>query len=218
MSGPTRVVGVVSTGVIGASWIGLFLARGLRVLFSDPAPDAAEKLKDHLHAIWPTLEESTLSPDASLANYTFVGSSLRGYYDQVDFVQENTPERQALKALRGDYADSGPGANATSVMRATGLLDHELGTPPQDLKSASDVISTTTGRVPLNTSARINERVRRDIEKRIVFYSTHPELIEQRLNELGQGGSAICFFALDGGPCIVESDADKFCLHRVRSG
>ena len=93
-------------------------------------------------------------------------------------------ERHALKALRGDYANLGAGVDATAVMRATGLPDHELGTPPQRLNSASDVISTTTGRVPLNTSARINERVRRDIEKRLVFYSTHPELIDQRLDEL----------------------------------
>ncbi|KAM3548477.1 hypothetical protein ARSEF4850_009390 [Beauveria asiatica] len=50
-----RTVGVIGTGVIGASWTGLFLAHGLRVLVSDPAPNAASKLRTHLEGIWPTL-------------------------------------------------------------------------------------------------------------------------------------------------------------------
>ncbi len=93
-------------------------------------------------------------------------------------------ERHALKALRGDYANLGPGADATAVMQATGLPEHEPGTSSEEFNSAADLISSTTGRVPLNTSTRLNERVRRDIEKRVVFYSKHTELIAERLEEL----------------------------------
>lgn len=51
-----RTVGIVGTGVIGASWTGLFLAHGLHVYVADPAPGAAEKLAAYLEAIWPTME------------------------------------------------------------------------------------------------------------------------------------------------------------------
>jgi len=83
-----RTIGVVGTGVIGASWTGLFLAHGLRVLVSDPAPKAEKKLAEHLQAIWPTLKTLGLSSNASLSNYQFVGTNLGKYYADVDFIQE----------------------------------------------------------------------------------------------------------------------------------
>lgn len=83
-----RTVGVVGTGVIGASWTGLFLAHGLKVIVSDPAPGAEQGLADYLHSIWPTLEKQKTSPHASLANYRFVGASFKDHFADVDFVQE----------------------------------------------------------------------------------------------------------------------------------
>jgi 3-hydroxyacyl-CoA dehydrogenase len=83
-----KTVGVVGTGVIGASWTGLFLAHGLRVLVADPSPDAADKLASYLKSIWPALQEIGLSDGASLDNYQFVGASLGEHYDKVDFIQE----------------------------------------------------------------------------------------------------------------------------------
>lgn len=88
MSSPIRAVGVVGTGVIGGSWTGLFLARGLRVLVSDPGPNAEKALAEHLHSMWPSMEQLGLSPGASLDNYRFVGSSLKDHYHEVDFIQE----------------------------------------------------------------------------------------------------------------------------------
>jgi 3-hydroxyacyl-CoA dehydrogenase len=83
-----KTVGVVGTGVIGASWTGLFLAHGLRVLVADPSPDAAEKLASYLKSIWPALQDIGLSDGASLDNYQFVGASLGEHYSKVDFIQE----------------------------------------------------------------------------------------------------------------------------------
>ena len=37
---PIRRIAVVGTGVIGASWAALFLAKGLEVVATDPAPGA----------------------------------------------------------------------------------------------------------------------------------------------------------------------------------
>jgi 3-hydroxyacyl-CoA dehydrogenase len=51
-----QTVGIVGTGIIGASWTGLFLAHGLRVLVADSAPEAKLKLEKHLKAIWPSLQ------------------------------------------------------------------------------------------------------------------------------------------------------------------
>ncbi|KAJ4419800.1 hypothetical protein N0V82_004735 [Gnomoniopsis sp. IMI 355080] len=94
-----KTVGVISTGVIGSSFIALFLSHGLRVLVCSPSgsPTAESKLASYLERIWPTFPPQNLSPTASLANYQFVGTSFEGYYDQLDFVQENIPERLDLK-------------------------------------------------------------------------------------------------------------------------
>ncbi|KAH0365691.1 putative hydroxyacyl-CoA dehydrogenase, partial [Aureobasidium melanogenum] len=92
-----KTVGVVGTGVIGASWTGLFLARGLRVVVADPASDSKQKLDKYLNKIWPDLEKIGLAQGASLDNYQFVGASLEDHYSKVDFIQENAPEKLEVK-------------------------------------------------------------------------------------------------------------------------
>ncbi|KAH7182366.1 3-hydroxyacyl-CoA dehyrogenase [Fusarium flagelliforme] len=92
-----KTVGIVGTGVIGASWIGLFLAHGLKVLVADPAPGAKEKLAEYLEKVWPTLQELGISAGGSLDNYEFVGTNLGDRYAEVDYIQENAPERVDLK-------------------------------------------------------------------------------------------------------------------------
>lgn len=83
-----KTVGIVGTGVIGASWTGLFLARGLRVVVSDPASDSKQKLDKYLKKIWPDLKKIGLAKGASLDNYQFVGASLKDHYSKVDYIQE----------------------------------------------------------------------------------------------------------------------------------
>ncbi|PHH59147.1 hypothetical protein CDD81_3692 [Ophiocordyceps australis] len=97
MSSSPMTIGVVGTGVIGSSWIGLFLARGHKVLVSSPSKGSDKRLEEHLKSIWPTLKERGLAPGASLSNYKFVGTSLKEHYKDVDFIQENAPERVDLK-------------------------------------------------------------------------------------------------------------------------
>lgn len=83
-----KTVGVVGTGVIGASWTALFLANGLRVLVSDPAPGAKDRLATYLNTVWPVLERLHLCVGASLSNWTFVGENLGDACAEVDFIQE----------------------------------------------------------------------------------------------------------------------------------
>lgn len=88
MSTGIRTVGIVGTGVIGTSWTALFLSKGLRVLVADPAPGAKEQFVRTLSSMWPALESLGLSEGASMKNYDFVGSSLNGRYEELDYVQE----------------------------------------------------------------------------------------------------------------------------------
>ena len=50
----TRVA-AIGTGTIGASWTAVFLARGLTVSASDPAPGAETFLREFVAAAWPSL-------------------------------------------------------------------------------------------------------------------------------------------------------------------
>ncbi|PFH57780.1 hypothetical protein XA68_14568 [Ophiocordyceps unilateralis] len=116
-----KTVGVIGTGVIGSSWTGLFLAHGLRVLVSDPAPDAEKKLAEYLDGIWPTMQAIGLTPGASLSNYTFVGPSMDAHYAEVDFIQENAPEKPELKAKVIGEIDAGTRPDVVIASSSSGI-------------------------------------------------------------------------------------------------
>ena len=56
MNGDIRRVAVVGTGVIGASWSALFLARGLDVIAVDPAAGAEQALHHYIANAWPAMK------------------------------------------------------------------------------------------------------------------------------------------------------------------
>jgi 3-hydroxyacyl-CoA dehydrogenase len=87
MSTPIKTVGVVGTGVIGASWTLLFLARGCNVVVSDPSPTAEAKLAQFIEQQWPVIEKFGLHPSASKQNYKFV-KDITPDLPSLDFVQE----------------------------------------------------------------------------------------------------------------------------------
>ncbi len=89
-------VAVVATGVIGASWTAQFLASGLDVVATDPAPGARERLLSSVDQIWPTMERFGLADGASMGRLTF-NADLEAAVQEVDFVQENGPEREDFK-------------------------------------------------------------------------------------------------------------------------
>jgi 3-hydroxyacyl-CoA dehydrogenase len=91
-----RRIAIVGTGVIGASWAALFLAHGLEVVATDPAPNAEENLREYIDNAWPALEQLGLSSGASKERLSFttkLSDALKG----VDLVQENGPERPDFK-------------------------------------------------------------------------------------------------------------------------
>ncbi len=93
---PIRRIAIIGTGVIGASWSSLFLAKGLQVFATDPAPNAEAALRKFVEAAWPALKRLGLSPGASQSNLTFT-ADLPKALAGVDLVQENGPERIDFK-------------------------------------------------------------------------------------------------------------------------
>ena len=93
---PVRRVAIIGTGVIGASWSALFLAKGLDVVATDVAPGAEEKLRAFVDAAWPALEELGLAPGASRDRLRFE-ADLATAVQGADLVQENGPERIDFK-------------------------------------------------------------------------------------------------------------------------
>ena len=92
-----RRVAIVGAGTIGASWAALFLARGLEVVVSDPAPDAESLTRARVQAAWPVLAElGHVLPGASADALRFE-PELEAALAGADFVQENAPEREDFK-------------------------------------------------------------------------------------------------------------------------
>ena len=91
-----RRVAVVGTGVIGASWAACFLARGLDVVATDPAPGAESRLRAYVAGAWPALTELGLDPNAAPERLRFTDDLETALADS-DFVQENGPEREDSK-------------------------------------------------------------------------------------------------------------------------
>lgn len=98
MSDTTSIqkVAVIGTGVIGASWAALFLAKGLDVVATDIAPNAEASLRHFVEAAWPALERLGLAPGASPSHLKFT-PDLAEALEGVDLVQENGPERLEFK-------------------------------------------------------------------------------------------------------------------------
>jgi len=96
MTKPIRRIAVIGTGVIGASWTALYLAKGLEVVATDVAPDAEAALKRFVAAAWPALQRLGLASGASQNRVSFTPDLANAVKD-ADLVQENGPERIDFK-------------------------------------------------------------------------------------------------------------------------
>jgi 3-hydroxyacyl-CoA dehydrogenase len=116
-----RRVAVVSTGVIGASWAAHFLARGLDVVATDPAPGAEQRLRSEVDAHWPTLERLGLVDGSSPERLTFTADPTKAVAD-ADFVQENGPEREDVKHALFAVLDAAARPDVVLASSSSGLL------------------------------------------------------------------------------------------------
>jgi len=118
-------VAIIGTGVIGASWAALFLAKGLEVVATDVAPNAEASLKKFIEEAWPALSRLGLSPGASQANVEFT-SDLPTAVERADFVQENGPERIDFKKKLYGQLDELLPADVIVASSSSGLTMSEI--------------------------------------------------------------------------------------------
>src|SRR5215471_519953 len=93
---PIRRIAIIGTGVIGASWTALYLAKGLQVVATDPAPNAEAALRKFVETAWPALQRLGLSPGASQSKLKFT-TDMAEAVAGADLIQENGPERIDFK-------------------------------------------------------------------------------------------------------------------------
>ena len=96
MPTPVTRVAVLGAGTIGASWAANFLAQGLDVAVSDPAPEAEAFLHRFIETAWPALAALGLAPGADPGRITFHADPVAAV-EGAQFVQENGPERIDVK-------------------------------------------------------------------------------------------------------------------------
>jgi 3-hydroxyacyl-CoA dehydrogenase len=87
MSQQVRTVAVVGCGVIGMSWATLFLARGLKIIVSDPLEGAEGAFEIYVRQAWPVLGTKNDLEQVLSENYEFV-ADLTPRLPEVDFIQE----------------------------------------------------------------------------------------------------------------------------------
>jgi carnitine 3-dehydrogenase len=92
----SRQLSVIGTGVIGNGWIARALARGWDVVAFDPDPAAPARTRAFVANAWSSLERQGLAEGANPARLRFV-ESLEDAVENADLIQENVPERLALK-------------------------------------------------------------------------------------------------------------------------
>jgi carnitine 3-dehydrogenase len=116
-----KSIGIVGTGVIGASCAAFYLSRGFDVRATDPADGAEGRLRDLVASYWPTLEQLGLSRGASRDRLTF-GTDISKVLSGVDFVQENGPERLDIKRDLIANIDAAIPDNAIIATSSSGIL------------------------------------------------------------------------------------------------
>lgn len=115
-NGLIKRVAVVGTGLIGASWATVFLARGLEVTAYDVAPDAEATLREAVQRYWPLMRQFGLASDASTARLKFC-ASVEQAVEAAQFVQESGPERLDFK--RAVFAAMDAATDAGAILASS---------------------------------------------------------------------------------------------------
>jgi 3-hydroxyacyl-CoA dehydrogenase len=122
---PIRRIAVIGTGIIGASWTALFLAKGLQVVATDIAPGAEGTLRKFVETAWPAIERLGLSPGASRSNLKFT-ADLAEAVAGADLVQENGPERLEFKQKLYGQLDKLVPSDVIIASSSSGLTMSEI--------------------------------------------------------------------------------------------
>lgn len=121
-----RRVAALGGGLIGRSWVTLFLAAGKSVTVYDPDPATETRIRDAIETSWPVLRELGLAHGDGFEGELAVVDDPRAAVDGADFVQESIPERIALKHQLYRTIEPLLGAGAVVATSASGLTLTEL--------------------------------------------------------------------------------------------
>ena len=167
-------VGVIGGGLIGMSWTSLFLARGCRVVVVDPDPDTPDRLATFLSRAWGSLEALGLTTGDE-APEPVVTDDISALGD-VDFVQENGPERidvkrDIIRRLEDVLAPETLIASSTSSLKASDmqvgarqpgriLVAHPMN-PPHLVPMVELVAGQSTSETTIETAERFYAQMQR---------------------------------------------------------
>src|SRR6185369_14703979 len=118
-------VAVLGAGTIGASWTALFLSRGMTVSVWDPRPEAADYVRRYVADAWPAMARLGMVAGASPDAWRFDTTPEAAVAD-AEFVQENGPERMAVKRELYTRLDSVLPPDAVFASSTSGLIMSEL--------------------------------------------------------------------------------------------
>ena len=115
-------VTVIGAGVIGASWVALFLAHGLKVCVSDPREGVDAEVRDYVARAAPTLRALGLpTVFAGPRDRLSFEADLERAVADADVVQENGPERLDFKRALWKRIEQAAPAHALLLSSSSAL-------------------------------------------------------------------------------------------------
>ncbi|KAM0791182.1 hypothetical protein ACM66B_005666 [Microbotryomycetes sp. NB124-2] len=118
----TAKILVVGTGVIGASWTALFLRKGCKVVATDPAAGAEARLTEYVKNALQVLGLDVEARDELLKQQLRFTAKLEpADLLDVDFVQENGPERVDYKTSIFRFLDEHAPPHVVLASSSSGL-------------------------------------------------------------------------------------------------
>jgi 3-hydroxyacyl-CoA dehydrogenase len=116
---------VLGAGTIGASWAAWFLSRGIEVEVWDPRPEAEDYVRRYVARAWPAMARLGMAEGASPDRWNFRPTPEDAVAD-VDFVQENAPERLPVKRDLFARIDANLRDDAVLASSTSGLIMSEM--------------------------------------------------------------------------------------------
>ena len=124
---------VLGAGTIGASWTAWFLSRGISVAVWDPRPEAEAHVRRYIAGAWPAMAQLGMVAEASPEAWRFCATPEEAVAG-AQFVQENAPERLAVKQELYARIDGVLAPDAILASSTSGLIMSEM---QAGLKSAA---------------------------------------------------------------------------------
>ncbi len=119
-------VAALGGGLIGRSWVALFLAAGRSVSVFDPDPGTEARVQAAVEESWPVLQTLGLADAARPPGEVVVCDDARAAVEGAAFVQESIPERLDLKHELYRAIESVLAEEAIVASSASGLTLSEL--------------------------------------------------------------------------------------------